>query len=632
MVEVEVEYNYEAQEPDELNIRKGDIIKDVRKKSDGWCEGILNGKRGVFPDNFVKFLDKDVVIRTKKETDRKCRVVFSYKQDHVDELSLNVGDVISVIGEDEEGWWRGILNGKEGVFPSNFVEEIRELPPPPRPTNRNELLKLTEEAPALPAKPVKEFCKVHFGYKAQKDDELTLKEGDIVTIISKDAEDQGWWRGELNGKIGVFPDNFVTLLLNNVQDKNPSPKHEAKPPANTNSAIKPSSVASQRKSLEIKKTDASKSTPPLPGKKPSVSLKKSPSGSSAGGLFSKLKDKIADAVDGVSSSKVKEAKEVKESEKNDIVAVPDTSAFDQVDRRPLLGDVRASRARPPGRRLPSSVQHKEDGDDSLPTIPNGNTADHSAKSEDSIKSEASFSSENLDNSSSSELDANESKPRLREWEKHRAPWLEEMKLNQAKRTSVSPVPDPKHKISPESDQGSKSSQNSPSEKEVNIVDMSKSMSDIKMSPGDVKAVGKTDKAPPLRSSKPLAPSTVKPTPISSPPSLKDLQPPKISKPAAPQPILTPKPKQALPEAVAAPPHATGGYLGYSSSFSHSSAASKDAQVTPKQFQEVLDRLARVEMKCELQEKQIEDLKNKLQVETELRRLLQEKVTQNSVQV
>lgn len=29
--------------------------------------------------------------------------------------------------QEEEGWWEGILNGKQGVFPSNFVEVVEEL-------------------------------------------------------------------------------------------------------------------------------------------------------------------------------------------------------------------------------------------------------------------------------------------------------------------------------------------------------------------------------------------------------------------------------------------------------------------------------------------------------------------------
>lgn len=59
---------------------------------------------------------------------------------------------------------------------------------------------------------VKEVCVALFPYEAVNSDELTLVEGDIVTILSHEVEDKGWWRGELKGKIGVFPDNFVQLL------------------------------------------------------------------------------------------------------------------------------------------------------------------------------------------------------------------------------------------------------------------------------------------------------------------------------------------------------------------------------------------------------------------------------------
>lgn len=33
--------------------------------------------------------------------------------------------------------------------------------------------------------PDKEYCKVIFPYEAQNDDELTIREGDVVTLISK---------------------------------------------------------------------------------------------------------------------------------------------------------------------------------------------------------------------------------------------------------------------------------------------------------------------------------------------------------------------------------------------------------------------------------------------------------------
>ena len=45
----------------------------------------------------------------------------------------------------------------------------------------------------------------------EQSDELTLHVGDVVTIIEKDVN-EGWSKGELNGKIGLFPDNFVKIL------------------------------------------------------------------------------------------------------------------------------------------------------------------------------------------------------------------------------------------------------------------------------------------------------------------------------------------------------------------------------------------------------------------------------------
>ena len=53
-VVVEVQYDYDAQNSDELTIRVGDIIRNCKPVEDGWMEGKLNGKQGIFPDNFVK--------------------------------------------------------------------------------------------------------------------------------------------------------------------------------------------------------------------------------------------------------------------------------------------------------------------------------------------------------------------------------------------------------------------------------------------------------------------------------------------------------------------------------------------------------------------------------------------------
>ena len=57
--------------------------------------------------------------------------------------------------------------------------------------------------------------KVIFDYEAVEADELTLDVGDIITNVIK--EDGGWWRGDLKGRNGVFPDNFVTVIDDTVK-------------------------------------------------------------------------------------------------------------------------------------------------------------------------------------------------------------------------------------------------------------------------------------------------------------------------------------------------------------------------------------------------------------------------------
>lgn len=58
-----MEYDYDALHDDELTLRPGDIIKNVRYiEEDGWMEGDLNGKRGLFPDNFVKVRRRNMFI------------------------------------------------------------------------------------------------------------------------------------------------------------------------------------------------------------------------------------------------------------------------------------------------------------------------------------------------------------------------------------------------------------------------------------------------------------------------------------------------------------------------------------------------------------------------------------------
>ncbi|XP_054621462.1 SH3 domain-containing kinase-binding protein 1 isoform X3 [Dunckerocampus dactyliophorus] len=313
MVEAVVEFDYEAQQDDELSLSVGDVIVNIRRDDGGWWEGELGGRRGLFPDNFVREIKKEAKrdggqastvksdlsngraspvsepsTRAGKKGEqirkRRCKAAFSYVPQHEDELELKIGDVIEIVAEVEEGWWEGVLNGKSGMFPSNFTKEILlESDGPSGDTPQEELRSRTSknspgsesdggdsqrsETGSVEIQPKKvrgfgfgdifkdqpiklrprsvdadsegdkgvegksasatpdnmkgdpdsrgkgrELCKVLFPYEAQNEDELSIKEGEIITIITKECADAGWWMGEVGGRKGVFPDNFVKLL------------------------------------------------------------------------------------------------------------------------------------------------------------------------------------------------------------------------------------------------------------------------------------------------------------------------------------------------------------------------------------------------------------------------------------
>lgn len=57
------------------------------------------------------------------------------------------------------------------------------------------------------------FWTAVFDYEATADEELTLRQGDLLEVLSKDSKvsgDEGWWTGKIQDKVGIFPSNYVT--------------------------------------------------------------------------------------------------------------------------------------------------------------------------------------------------------------------------------------------------------------------------------------------------------------------------------------------------------------------------------------------------------------------------------------
>ncbi|XP_033001465.1 CD2-associated protein isoform X4 [Lacerta agilis] len=281
MVEYVVEYDYDAVHDDELTIRVGEIIRNVAKlEEEGWLQGELSGRRGMFPDNFVKEVkketdsqDDDLPVKKerhgnvanlvqrmstyglpaggflppsqsksfkRKSKKRQCKVLFEYIPQNEDELELKLGDIIDVNEEVEEGWWSGTLNGKLGLFPSNFVKELEviddgethEDPDDAEPVFPDPLSpvtppgNITESGPALIAQP-KKIRGVGFG-DIFKEGSVKLKTRSPSNDSEEKKQDKPLFTHPSGPKVTQFPGATKTEIATEVAKTETESKQKAK--------------------------------------------------------------------------------------------------------------------------------------------------------------------------------------------------------------------------------------------------------------------------------------------------------------------------------------------------------------------------------------------------------------------
>lgn len=195
--------------------------------------------------------------------------------------------------------------------------------------------------------------------------------------------------------------------------------------------------------------------------------------------------------------------------------------------------------------------------------------------------------------------SDEIKPKLRGWEKHKAPWLEEMKLNQAKRTSTSPGPESnKLKITNSDICVTSDTDNGLPETILSVEVISNNSNDKVLNTNN-----EIDKDTVLKNKLPVSSFQI------------------------PQNIIPTTTVSSMPSPIERPPNLEKNLTRNLES------------ISSHQYNELLVRLETLELRFQQQElvhkAAIEDLQNKLQVETDMRRLLQtelDKLSQCIMQV
>nr|XP_060634603.1 sorbin and SH3 domain-containing protein 2 isoform X14 [Anolis sagrei ordinatus] len=230
-------YDFKAQTAKELSFKKGDTVYILRKVDQNWYEGEHYGRVGIFPISYVEKLSPPEKAQPARPPPPahvaeigEAVAKYNFNADTNVELSLRKGDRIILLRRVDQNWYEGKLPGtsRQGIFPVSYVEVIKknaakgadECPVPPIPQSYSSD-RIHHLGSTKPQRPVFAHENIHSGgepfqvlynYTPRNEDELELREGDVIDVMEKC--DDGWFVGTSRRTkfFGTFPGNYVKRL------------------------------------------------------------------------------------------------------------------------------------------------------------------------------------------------------------------------------------------------------------------------------------------------------------------------------------------------------------------------------------------------------------------------------------
>ncbi|KAK9448341.1 uncharacterized protein V1518DRAFT_418715 [Limtongia smithiae] len=151
-----VQYDYQKEEDNEIDLAEGEIITNIEEVDDGWWSGVNSaGEHGLFPANYVELIESNGAAPAHEVTPSSAPAhaepspvlspeqhvvepklhapelgldggpsavaMYEYEAQEDNELSFPEGAMIEDIQFPDEDWWSGVYNGERKLFPANYV-------------------------------------------------------------------------------------------------------------------------------------------------------------------------------------------------------------------------------------------------------------------------------------------------------------------------------------------------------------------------------------------------------------------------------------------------------------------------------------------------------------------------------
>ncbi|XP_012925348.1 sorbin and SH3 domain-containing protein 1 isoform X41 [Heterocephalus glaber] len=231
-------FDFKAQTLKELPLQKGDIVYIYKQIDQNWYEGEHHGRVGIFPCTYIELLPPAEKAQPKKLPPvqvleyGEAIAKFNFNGDTQVEMSFRKGERITLLRQVDENWYEGRIPGtsRQGIFPITYVDVLKR----PLVKNPVDYIDLpyssspSQSATASPQQPQAQQRRITpdrsqtsqdlfsyqalYSYTPQNDDELELRDGDIVDVMEKC--DDGWFVGtsRRTRQFGTFPGNYVKPL------------------------------------------------------------------------------------------------------------------------------------------------------------------------------------------------------------------------------------------------------------------------------------------------------------------------------------------------------------------------------------------------------------------------------------